>query len=144
MSDIKFGLFAALPANPRPTQAWGARAIAEENWSWRRWQQAGRHERKRLGKCPGMFRVELVSDRQSWLDDSDEAAESRSRLSGLLNAGPLGKAIEQAARLLDSGEMRPDRGGVLTLFQDERLCVLGTTNASCGYLYMVAWEKPQE
>lgn len=106
---MQFGLWASCPENAEV--AWGARAILEN----------------------GTF--SLLWDRQSWKGPE----EKRGQFSAMLNNGIL-KAVDKKVReLLDKGEMREDEAKEFVLYHDDKAWVLGNTNASFGYLYMIAF-----
>lgn len=81
--------------------------------------------------------VSLLHDRQDWKGDEDERRE----FSNLLNAGPIAKAIDKAEELLGIHDMRGDKRKLFTLYEDNQCRIVGNTNASYGYLYLLAERK---
>lgn len=108
---MQFGLWSELKDETKV--AWGARGIVKNRT------------------------VSLLHDRQSWKGEEDE----RQEFSKVLNSGALPKAIEKAEELLSTGKMRNDKRKLFTLYEDNECRVVGNTNASYGYLYMLAERK---
>lgn len=108
---MNFGLWSELKDETKV--AWGARGIVKKG------------------------NVSLLPDRQSWKGNDDEQQE----FSKLLNSGPLSKAIEKAEELLSTHDMRSDKRKLFVLYEDDRVRIVGNTNASCGYLYLLAERK---
>lgn len=108
---MPFGLWSELKDETKV--AWGARGIVKHG------------------------AVSLLHDRQDWKGDEDE----RRDFSKVLNSGALPKAIEEAERLLRRGDMRSDKRKLFTLYEDDQCRIVGNTNASYGYLYLLAERK---
>lgn len=108
---MEFGLWSALKDETKV--AWGARGIVKNGT------------------------VSLLHDRQSWKGDED----ARQEFSKVLNSGALSKAIEKAEDLLFMRNMRSDKQKLFTLYEDEQVRIVGNTNASYGYLYLLAERK---
>lgn len=108
---MQFGLWSELKDETKV--AWGARGIVKNGT------------------------VSLLHDRQSWKGDGDD----RQEFSKVLNSGALSKAIEKAEDLLFMGDMRSDKRKLFTLYEDDQCRVVGNTNASYGYLYLLAERK---
>lgn len=60
----------------------------------------------------------------------------------ILDGGLLQMAIAEARRLVRSGQMRGDEAREFVLAMDQGILVLGNTNASHGYLYLLAYVIP--
>lgn len=138
---LEWGLTWA-PPDDTPA-AWGARGIVEERG------------------------FSLLGDRQCFIGDD----EARKRLRALLNGpghgdGALAKAQDQARALQDEGKLwkhppyrdpetldpidwskeikeRPDVKTTPILYEDDAICVQGSTNGSYGHIYLAAWLKPE-
>jgi hypothetical protein len=108
---MEFGLWGELKDETKV--AWGARGIIERG------------------------SVSLLYDRQSWKGEQ----EDRKEFSKFLNSGPLPKAIERVEELLKTHDMRGDKSKLFTLYEDDQCRIVGNTNASYGYLYMLAEKK---
>jgi len=141
MTEHKFGLWGA---EPEGAPAWGARAIIEDNYAYEQWLDKPERLRERalqLGqKAPKSKKVSLVWDRQT----SQGGEEDTQRLRALLNAGPVEAALAKAEGLLHSYEMVTNMPGTFVLFDDGELIIKGDTGGSCGYLYMIGYEKKYE
>jgi hypothetical protein len=133
---LQWGLAYAVPEDARA--AWGARAIVESHRG---------------------HGFSLLPDRQDvW------AAEpaAKDALLAVLNGpnrgdGAIAKAQEAAGKLLEDGVLRDwqqvrdwdavsaagekDESGEHTLYEDERVKIVGNTNGSYGYLYIAGWLK---
>ena len=138
MPELKFGLWGT---EPEGAPAWGARAIIEDNYAYEQWLDKPERLRERalqMGqKAPKSKKVSLVWDRQT----GQGGKEDTQRLRDLLNAGPVEAALEKAVDLLHDYEMVTNVPGTFTLFENEQLIIKGDTGGSCGYLYLIAYEK---
>jgi len=106
----EFGLWAHCPKGAEV--AWGARAIL--------------HQAK----------IDLVWDRQSWRGDNGPGKVAFVKV--------LETAIEEARREAQrlyyaTGELCPDQAQLLVLYDGPGVKILGNTNASYGYLYLIAF-----
>jgi len=101
---------------PDVTTAWGARAILH--------QQGG---------------VDIVHDRQG--GDGPRKAELMAYLNEKF---PWGKLQTRVDELLYKGALKPDSDELVVLFADDQVKLVGSPNASYGYLYMRAWFKEDE
>lgn len=93
------------------TCAWGARWIITQDGS-----------------------VDQLPDRQDMIGSPEEKAE----LLDWLNSDVGRKPRETLAKLLRSGEVSTRRAEEWCLYQDDRGIVIGNSNASAGYFYVVA------
>lgn len=132
--NLEFGYNAGLPLDAK--FAWGARAILER----------------------GSF--SLLPDRQSWYPSSASVPSWPSstsvqgedinlyqenelgRLRLRLDGGLIAQARDEVSRLLRAHAMRSDERQEFWLAEDDLVIMLGNTNASRGYLYLVAFIKP--
>jgi hypothetical protein len=138
-----FGLWSHCPADA--IVAWGARAIIEKNYAYDplAGQTKAGKMRKRIpeGQEHKLYphNIDLVWDRTSMRGPEP----TRKTFAEMLNRGPFKKAILEARRLLSQGDMRTERGGTFNLYAEVHdgvmLKVLGNTNGSCGYLYLIAF-----
>lgn len=110
---LRFGYNAGLPAGV--TTAWGARAIITQQGD-----------------------VDLLPDRQSVIGEP-EAVDALLRA---LNGGILATCTGLASRMLRDGVMSTRRAREFLLYADEAVTVKANTNASHGYLYVVAYPSP--
>lgn len=115
--QLEFGYNPGLP--PQAPAAWGARAILERGAGGGR--QAG-----------------LLPDRQSMVGPE----ELRIQLRDALNGGALAAMQRQIARLYRKGEIRDSEAREVVLYDDPEIRIIGNTNASHGYIYLVAYIKP--
>lgn len=76
----------------------------------------------------------LVHNRQGCKGDFDA-------LAAVLNGNVLKLVHERVAALRKSGEIRNDEATEHVLYDDDVVKVVGNTNASYGYLYLVAFLK---
>ena len=111
MSEGKWGLWEALPKGASP--AWGARAILKNG------------------------RLDLLWDRQSLVGNTVDRRE----FARLLNKRVLLAVHETVEALWNTGQLRPDKDEQHVLYDDDTCICVGNTNASHGYLYMLAWRK---
>lgn len=79
--------------------------------------------------------VDFVWDRQG--ADGDEALKAETL--AWLNGGVIRDVIDQAADMLRKRVILTNEACGAWLYEDRRGVVLGNTNGSCGYLYVVAW-----
>ncbi len=107
---LRYGYSQGIPAGV--TAAWGARAIVNTDGT-----------------------VDLVHDRQDAYGDSTAVVALLERLNAGINAAWIAKARD----LLRSGEMSTRQAEQFVLYRDAQVSVLGNTNASAGYLYVVAY-----
>lgn len=114
----KWGLWSECPKNAKV--AWGARTIIEEPNTYRK-----------------EYNIDLVWDRQS--TQGEDSTELQA-FCDLLNTDVLAVARKRACELLRDGEMEMHEAKLFTL-HDGDVVVLGNTNASCGYLYLIAFRK---
>jgi len=63
-------------------------------------------------------------------------------LLSMLNGGILAKVRQEYRELADLGEVESDVANRVPLYEDSEIKVMGDTNASHGYFYLVAWLKP--
>ena len=115
-----FGYASAIEAAQRGgcSAIWGARAIATEG--------------------PGFG---LVPDRVSWYAGNEA---ERSALVLALNKGVLDACREKFEQLKSERWDIHRVAKEYVLYEDDALEVVGNTNASCGYLYLAAWVKPND
>jgi hypothetical protein len=59
-----------------------------------------------------------------------------------LNGGILAHVHKEFKEMCDLGEIWSHIAERVTLYEDNEVKVMGDTNASHGYFYMVAWLKP--
>jgi hypothetical protein len=57
---------------------------------------------------------------------------------------PLPQLRSVIAAKLKAGEIQTRVDRLHTIFEDDELCVQANTNASAGYLYVAAWQKPAD
>src|SRR5215467_11016753 len=88
--------------------------------------------------CTQDGEIDLVYDRQDCVGDPD----ARKRIVAWLNSGASKAWIAAASQLLEDYRMSTRDSEQFTLFDDPIGTVCGNTNASAGYLYVVAWLKP--
>jgi len=94
--------------------AWGARAI---------WQRGS---------------VDILPDRQSWYGPSGDDPVERKQFASELNK-ILRVAWLRARELYDTvDDFGADGAGVYTLYDDDKICITASPNASYGYLYIAA------
>lgn len=93
--------------------AWGARAI--------------------INQLDGS--VDLLPDRQSAFGTDEAITALLAKLNGGINTA----WIKRVGELLGTREMHTRVAQEFTLYADEEVTVLGNTNASAGYLYVVAY-----
>lgn len=108
---MQFGLWSAKSKETKV--AWGARGIIE---------QGG---------------VSLLHDRQSSIGPEEEKQE----FVRYLNSGPMKKMFSEVKRLLKTRKMRADTNERFTLYENDKCRIVGNTNASYGYLYLLAEKK---
>jgi len=82
----------------------------------------------------------MLPDRQSWEGFDTPAGQV---LKDWLNGGALRKALEQALKLVDSGQLDPQDSKQVTLFEDTNGIIVASPQKSFGYLYTAAWLKPE-
>jgi hypothetical protein len=112
--NLAFGYKAGIPDDA--VAAWGARWIVTQDGY-----------------------IDFVPDRQ----DADGPDAERRQLLDLLNAG-AGKAAQDRLReLLQNGEVHTRREAEVELYADDRVRVVGNTNASAGYFYVAAYLIPE-
>jgi hypothetical protein len=113
MDDLAYGRRTGIPKDIKT--AWGARLIAPND---------------------------LVHDRQDLVAENDEA---KSELIAWLNGSPEGTGAIAKMRewLAESYWMfRQDFDQELVLYEDEQGIIVGSTQASYGYVYAAGWLKP--
>jgi hypothetical protein len=111
MSEGKWGLWSALPEGT--SVAWGARAILKNG------------------------RIDLLWDRQSMKG----CVPDRQDFARFLNKRVLLAVHETIEALWNTGQLKPNKDEKHVLYDDDTCTVVGNTNASYGYLYMLAWRK---
>lgn len=112
--QLRWGYHAGIPAGTRT--AWGARAIINQ----------------------ADASVDLLHDRQDAAGPDREVTALLEHLNGGVNTA----WISAARALLRSGEMSTRVAREFTLHADENVTVKANTNASAGYLYVVAYPTP--
>lgn len=113
---MQFGLWDECPADAKI--AWGARTIIDEHG--------------------GEYRIDLVWDRQSTRGAEDHKNELTA-FCEKLNDGVLRETFKKATELLRDREMMQHEAGLFTLYDNDGVKVMGNTNGSCGYLYVIAF-----
>lgn len=78
---------------------------------------------------------DLVHDRQ------DLSGPVKGLLAQWLNGGALRVALDNAARLASSHELRSSENREVTLYEDNRGVIKANPQSSFGYLYVAAWLK---
>ena len=81
--------------------------------------------------------IDFVHDRQEINGPNPQTIINR------LNDGALREALDTATGLLRRGELRPNEDKVHVLYSDVRFEIRGNANASCGYLYLCAYDKSE-
>ena len=121
LPSLEWGYNAGL--HPDAVAAWGARAIFERG------------------------HANLVPDRQSivTLPGRDE---DRARLIDALNGNPPGtgaifQAQQEVQRLSNMGVLKGNEANEVILYEDDTIVIIGNTNASYGYIYLVGFLKPE-
>ena len=84
--------------------------------------------------------IDLVHDRQS-IEGSPEA---RKKLVRWLNGTAFPAGRTKLVRLIQNGEVRPDKGNRIVLYEDDTAKLIADTHGSHGYLYIGAWLKTDE
>ena len=115
MSFTGFGYWRACPEDA--CIAWGARAILNRGT------------------------IDLLYDRQSWNGVAKENVTIRKGFSKLINQA-LPAVRDEVERLCSLGLMRGDKAAEFVLFEssgENGIRIVGNTNGSCGYLYLVAY-----
>lgn len=107
----EFGLWNELPEDG-VRYAWGARALLERG------------------------EMDILYDRQSWMDD--DSRDLMREMAPILNNTVLPKVRRMVKKLCDTGVMETDYEELFELYDDGNVIVLGNTNGSCGYLYLLA------
>jgi len=110
---MEFGLWGNCPEDVKV--AWGARGIIDGRWPDQR--------------------VSLLWDRQS----GKGTTEARKALTTMLNAGLLQQALDRATSLLKTCDMATNEAQDFTLAEVGGIRIVGNTNGSCGYLYLIAY-----
>ena len=105
-----YGYWKALPEGCK--LAWGARAITDRTSTF-----------------------ELLHDRQSFLGSGYE----RDQFAETLNKVVLPAVRNEVKLLRTMGEMLSYEEGEFVLYSDNGVTVVGNTNGSCGYLYLLAY-----
>lgn len=111
MDEHKWGLWSELPKGASP--AWGARAILKDG------------------------KMDLLWDRQTMTGNTVD----RQEFSREMNKRILLSVHEKVEELHKSGVLRGNEDKLHILFDDETTKVVANTNASYGYLYLLAWRK---
>jgi hypothetical protein len=111
LDDHKWGLWSELPKGASP--AWGARAILKNG------------------------KIELLWDRQTMTGNTVDRME----FGRYLNKRVLLAVHEKIGELYKSGALRGNQDKTHVLYDDDTCKVVGNTNASCGYIYLLAWRK---
>lgn len=106
-----FGYWKAYPETPKA--GWGARAILKNGT------------------------IDIPYDRQSTKGEQP----ARRELGRLLNGGILKKVEKKIADLHYEYKLRSDVDEEHILFDSDKVRVVGNTNASYGYLYLLAYLK---
>ena len=106
-----FGYWKACPENVKA--AWGARAILNGS------------------------RFDLVWDRQTNKGERDQVEFLHSKLNG----GGLEATRETLKILVQDGSLRSDEAEEFVFYDSDKLKIVGNTNGSCGYLYLLAYLK---
>lgn len=115
-NETRYNGFGYWIACPYPVRiAWGARAILEQD---------------------GTF--SLVYDRVDWNGVDSNSARTRKQFADLIN-GALPDIRNAVRSFVDAGTMQADEECEFVLFENEKLKVIGNTNGSYGYLYLVAF-----
>ena len=110
---VGFGYWRGCPPNIRI--AWGARAILEGDGSF-----------------------SFLHDRMDWNGKLSNLHSARTELADLINlAMPVVR--EAVIKLLRNGDMHMDKEREFVLLDEPKLKIIGNTNGSCGYLYLVAF-----
>lgn len=110
----EFGLWAMCPKDAKV--AWGARAILKDG------------------------NIDLVWDRQSWRGSGTPEHE---RFLPVLQEA-LKEARRECLRLWDAHVIRQDQDNLVRLFHGPGCAIVANTNASYGYLYMIAYPVEAE
>ena len=137
---MEFGLWAHC-AEDAPV-AWGARAIVEGNYDYDPsclYTKAGtRRKRPPKNAEHKMFRhsISLLWDRQSWRGEE----EDRKAFGDKISAGIIAACLRQAKELLRDGKMSTRKEELFELYNQDGVRILGNTNGSAGYLYLIAFE----
>lgn len=104
-----------LPAPDEAPAAWGARTIGRG------------------------ASLDVVIDRTSW----HGTTPAKAVLKAVLNdEGAFKIAIDEWARLQKDGEVRHDQAKLVVLYDGPKVRIEANTNASFGYVYLVAYVKP--
>ena len=77
----------------------------------------------------------------SILHDRQSIRGNGKKIAGLLNGGVLAAVRDKVTKLRKAGEIRADEAKEHVLYDDDELRVVGNTNASFGYLYLVGFIK---
>jgi len=115
---LEFGWNPGLP--PTATAAWGARAILRATDPY----------------------LNFVPNRQGGVGNREE----RQQIATALNAGIFDEIHDEIARLYSLGQLRGDQAQDHLLYwsTDTNIAVIGNTNASGGYLYLVVFFAPSD
>lgn len=108
-----FGYWRGCPINCK--LAWGARTILNRDGN-----------------------IDILYDRTDWNGINKHSLEMKTELANRINLA-MSEIRENVKQLVRSGEMRGDTEWEFTLFDEEMLKVIGNTNGSHGYLYLVAF-----
>lgn len=85
-----------------------------------------------------IFPNDMLPDRQSFPGIETETGQ---RLRTWLNAGALCKARAAAATMAKKYRLTTASSEEVTLYEDSTGIIMGSPNASYGYLYVAAWLK---
>jgi hypothetical protein len=119
-----WGLWSACPEDAKI--AWGARTIIEEPDGYRK-----------------KYNIDLVWDRQGTRGAEDHRNELQA-FCDKLNGTVLKVAFDRACSLLRDRKMEMHEEGLFTLYDNDGVKVMGNTNGSCGYLYVIAFPTEED
>jgi len=138
MGSKEFGLWCALPKNIET--AWGCRAILHDKYETHKVYRRIKGRRTLDFKEERRVYVDFVWDRQScYGTESNRQALLRLLRKGGQKKNPLDRAFKEVEKLAKKYQIGGTVSRTHTLYEKNGVTVLGDTNASGGYIYIIAW-----
>lgn len=130
MERLMWGLSNEVPENARA--AWGCRAIAKVRMERKEKRVKGR----RVVEYNRFASIDVPYDRKDFVGSDKDRPVLRRWLEENMEG-----IWDDAKRLMAEGKIQGDRSETVTLFEDDSVKAVCSTNASHGYLYVAVWLK---